>query len=394
LGPRAANIVDPGKLFDDTATLLGIVKLKDLISRISRPPTVTWDEAAGSATFQWNEKLDRPVPPFAPSAIPGVETHIDLKVVSIIVGGQPELTTTGVLNNFTIKLLPGEPLVELEFEELIFTARPGERPNITFKLKRADLLGKLQFVKKVQKLIPTKEGGAPRIEVSTNEIKAIYRTSLPTLPLGPAFTLQNLVLDTGLTLSLVNRPVVIDFAFGTRERPFLVTVSMFGGGGYLELGIDARGLQRFVGGIEFGASVAMDFVIARGEVHVFGGIVFAKQGSSVQIAGYLRIGGSVEVLGLIKISVELTISLTYVEDKNMLIGEARLVIAVDLTFWSTSVELKCRKEFKGSDLLLVPDDEDFFETEADLRASSVEAALEPRGESRPWETYCRAFAVE
>jgi hypothetical protein len=391
LGPIAGGAPSPGQLFDSGAKLLGVVKLTDVIARITKPPTVTWSGGAGgappAAKFVWKERLENPVGPF----VPAPTSRIDLTMESTIVGVRPELKTTGVVTDFALYLLPGQPLVELEFKELRLTARAGEQPNISVDLKRAELRGKLEFVKKLQKLIPS-AGSGPRITASPTQIKATYRTSLPTLPLGPAFTLQNVVLDTGLTLSLRNEPLVVDFSFGTRERPFLVTVSLFGGGGYLEIGINAQGLQRFVGGIEFGASVAMDFVVARGEVHVLGGVVFVLQGSSMQITGYLRIGGSVSVLGLIKVSVELTVSLTYDQQQNALIGAARLVIAVDLTFWSTSVELECHQRFDGS--FLTDESEDFFALESDRRASSVAAALEPAGDSRPWETYCRAFAVE
>jgi hypothetical protein len=208
------------------------------------------------------------------------------------------------------------------------------------------------------------------------------------------FVVQNLLLQAGLTLSLGDDPVTVDFAFGTRDRPFLVTVMGFGGGGYLELGVraggDDDGLERLVGGIEFGAAVAMDFGVARGEVHVFGGVVFTKRGSSVEIAGYLRIGGSVRVLGLVSVSVELTISLTFVEP-NVLRGRARLVIAVDLTFWSTSVEIACEKTFTGSDQAVRRRDRVALTA---AQPSSVEHAWGPVGSSFPWHTYCKAFTRE
>ena len=207
------------------------------------------------------------------------------------------------------------------------------------------------------------------------------------------------MLRAGVTLSLINHPIVIDFSFGTPASPFLVTVSGFGGGGYLELGIgaggDNGGLQRFVGGIEFGASVAMNFGVASGEVHVFGGVVFTKQQEQIEITGYLRIGGMVRVLGLISVSVELTISLTYIlphpppGEGNVLRGAAKLVITIDLTFWSTSVELKCEKSFNGSDLALAG-----ATVAPEAVGASVKDALGPVGQSFPWQSYCTAFASE
>jgi hypothetical protein len=92
--------------------------------------------------------------------------------------------------------------------------------------------------------------------------------------------------------------------------------------------------------LEFGAFVAVDFVIASGEVHALGGVRFAlERGGTVTLTGYLRIGGCVEVLGLISVSIELCLSMTYNSQRRALVGRATLVIEIDLTLWSDSVEL-------------------------------------------------------
>jgi hypothetical protein len=134
----------------------------------------------------------------------------------------------------------------------------------------------------------------------------------------------------------------------------------------------------------------MNFGVASGEVHVLGGFVFTKQGESIEITGYLRIGGMVRVLGLISVSVELTISLAYEgPPKNELRGAAKLVIAIDLTFWATSVEIECEQRFEGPSLTL----EDAT-TGPEAVVASVKAALGDDGQSFPWQSYCRAFASE
>ncbi|MBJ3792105.1 hypothetical protein I8J38_26665, partial [Bacillus sp. OA1] len=245
--------------------------------------------------FKWNEKLKNEV---IGSFKAEIGSYNDLQVVSKIDAGKPKIETTGILTNFTLNLMD---IVKLEFNELHFSALPDQLPSIRLNIKEAKLQGKLKFVQMLQSLIPMVGPGGPHIDVSPHEIKAIYKVSVPTLPLGPVLTLQNLVLETGVTLSLSNEPFCVNFAFGKKERPFLATVSMFGGGGYLEMEINAnKGLESLSGGLEFGASVAMNFLIAKGEVHVLGGIAFTVKNESVEIAGYLRIGGSVEVLGLVR----------------------------------------------------------------------------------------------
>ncbi|MFE6062717.1 hypothetical protein [Streptomyces sp. NPDC056431] len=394
MGPIAGGPFPPRPedLFDADAKVFGVVPLRALVSRITTRPRIVWGDipAAPSATLTWTETLSNPVGPF----YPGASSTVFLEVVSKTVGNQPTLSTTGEIKNFTLEIPSrASALVILTFGGVKFTAHSGQRPGLTFDLTDARLAGKLNFVKTLADHIPQAGRGGPRIDVSATRIKATYAIAVPTIGMG-IFAIQNLALEIGLALSLENRPIVIDFAFATRERPFLVTVSGFGGGGYLELGVSAggddAGLQRFVGGIEFGAAVAMNFGIASGEVHVFGGVVFVKQGGSIEITGYLRIGGSVSVLGLIRVSVELTISLTYDVQTNVLHGSAKLVITVDLTFWSTSVTLECHKSFPGPSLGSAPEQA----LSAALQASSIEAALGQQGDSYPWLTYCRAFSGE
>ncbi|MFI9429174.1 hypothetical protein ACIG54_37270, partial [Streptomyces achromogenes] len=339
LGPTVANLpTDPAKLFDRGAKLLGVVPLVDIIGQVTERPTIIWSRTpTPRATLHWTQSLTREKGPFKPLA----DCRVTLDVQTELVGGQPRTTTDGTVTNFAIGIpSPQEDkyLVKLGFTALKFHAESGELPKTTLVISSARLGQQLKFVQKLSNYLPGIGGKAPTVDIGSREVRVRYALAVSPPPQLGVFVLQNLLLQAGITLSLGDDPVTVDFSFGTRDRPFLVTVMGFGGGGYLELGIraggDDSGLERFVGGIEFGAAVAMDFGVARGEVHVFGGVVFTKRGSTIEIAGYLRIGGSVRVLGLISVSVELTISLTFVEP-NVLRGKARLVIAVDLTFWST-----------------------------------------------------------
>ncbi|MGW7647115.1 hypothetical protein [Streptomyces bobili] len=395
-GPTVANLpTDPKKLFDPSAKLLGVVPLVDIIGQVTGPPTITWSRTpTPQATLYWTQRLTgEKAGPFEPMA----DCTVTLHVRTELIGGRPQTTTDGTVTNFAIGIpspKEGQYLVRLEFAALKFHAEPDKLPETTLKITSARFGQQLQFVQKLSSYLPGIGAKAPTVDVGAREVRVRYALAVSPPPQMGVFVLQNLLLQAGITLSLGDDPVTVDFAFGTRHRPFLVTVMGFGGGGYLELGIraggDDSGLERLVGGIEFGAAVAMDFVVARGEVHVFGGVVFTKLGSKVEVTGYLRIGGSVRVLGLISVSVELTISLTYVEP-NVLHGEARLLIAIDLTFWSTSVEITCKKTFIGSDERVAPRDKGAL---AAAGPSSVQQAWGPVGSSFPWHTYCQAFARE
>ena len=47
--------------------------------------------------------------------------------------------------------------------------------------------------------------------------------------------MQNLAISSSVTLPLDGAPVQASFAFASRDHPFLVTVSLFGGGGFFAL---------------------------------------------------------------------------------------------------------------------------------------------------------------
>jgi hypothetical protein len=134
--------------------------------------------------------------------------------------------------------------------------------------------------------------------------------------------------------------VSVSVGFASRANPFNLSVLALGGGGYVDLELSRDGLRRLEVSLEFGASVAVDFVVASGEAHVLGGIRFELlPDESVLLTGYLRIGGSLEVLGLVSVSVELVLSLGYQTTGNRLVGRATLVLEIDLTLFSESVEL-------------------------------------------------------
>ncbi|MGI8632703.1 MAG: GNAT family N-acetyltransferase [Solirubrobacterales bacterium] len=105
------------------------------------------------------------------------------------------------------------------------------------------------------------------VEVRTDRIVAGFATSLPSLALG-MFTITNLSISTRLTIPFNGDPVAFTFAVAERHRPFIVTVSMFGGGGFFALELDSKGVKRIEASLEFGGSVSLDLVVASGGVSV------------------------------------------------------------------------------------------------------------------------------
>lgn len=357
---------DVTKLFpSDDATMLGI-PLRRLLSPptlLTEPPQITYTPgltrgSAPEVTLGWHQiPLKTTVGPFTPDP---ARTKLDLTVTRSPNAAQ----TTCVVNNFALELPPSpqQTVLKLVFRSLTFTQTGGQSPQLDVDFDHAEFVGDLRLLEDLRRVISDAIGAtrppvrttasnqpAKLLEVTPAGLAVRYSLAIPSIGVGP-FAISNMAFTAGIDVPFKPRPVIDDtpplsvlvlLGFASRANPFQLSVMMFGGGGYLEIELSRNGLERFEAALEFGAFIAMNFVIAYGEVHALGGVRFVldKQGKSLAITGYLRIGGVVEVLGLISVSIELNLSLTYRSEPNALVGRATLVIEIDLTLWSDSVEI-------------------------------------------------------
>ena len=170
----------------------------------------------------------------------------------------------------------------------------------------------------------------------------------------------------------------VSFNFCKRPEPFLLTVSALGGGGFFLIEIDAKGVQRLEAALEFGASLSMNFGVASGGVHVMAGVYFAYDSTKgAALTGYFRVGGNVTALGIVSVSIELYLGLTYEFASGKAVGRATLTIEIEIFLFSAEVEISCERKFAGSS--------------GDPTFAQIMAPLSS-GES-PWDTYCEAFAA-
>jgi hypothetical protein len=122
---------------------------------------------------------------------------------------------------------------------------------------------------------------------------------------------------------------------------------------------------------------------------VFAGVYLsADSATQVAVSGYLRFGGYVDVAGLISVSIEFYIALTYRFSDKILLGEGRVTISVKILFFSLSRSFEVSRRIAG-----------FGEapTEAILiSAAAGEPPALPGFTSTmsglQWEKYCGAYA--
>ena len=325
--------IDPKALFPADATILGF-SMRDLIAELHQPPTIISDLVSGTApavTMKWDGVTLGSHDGFVADA----NATLDLTVKTA-----PGATSTHCgLHNFGLRFPPGEDAVlALRFAAITYDQNNGQPPRLDTSGVSAQFLNDLRLLEKLADAVDLRQAGR-LIDIHDNAVTVHYTFAPPPISTG-AFVMRNIAFTTAITVPFDARPVTVTLSFSSRANPFQLAVLMFGGTGYAELELDKTGLRRLEGVLEFGAIAAVDFVIARGEVHVLGGVRFTLEpNGSVTVTGYLRIGGSVDILGLVSVSIELIISLAYQSARNALVGRATIVVTIDLTLWSDTMEI-------------------------------------------------------
>lgn len=275
---------------------------------------------------------------------------IDARVEKALTGGEAGSEMNGVLRDFRVEFFES---VTVRFDRFTFSSGSGRKLDVNVALDAAQPIefgGDLDFVRQLSELIPPGAfGDGPSLDISPEGVALGFDIALPPLTIG-VFAMKNLGLNAGLRLPFSDGRPLLDFGFARREVPFLLTVSLLGGGGFVHLQLDTTGLKMVEAALEFGASVDLDIGVASGNVHIFAGIYFKlekKNGGELQVVlgGYLRLGGAVSVLGIITVSVEFNLSFTYDSLSKKVTGRATLTVNVEVAFFSKSVELSVERSF-------------------------------------------------
>jgi hypothetical protein len=262
----------------------------------------------------------------------------------------PEAEATGKLTNFKLDFFG---FVIVWFDEFSFKSSLKNKFDPKPKLNDDHPVvfgGPLEFVNKLSEILPS--GGftdPPIIKPSLTDLTVGYDFELPAVEVG-IFALKNMKVGALLKIPFTGDPVALRFFFSQRESPFLLTVSMFGGGGFFAIVTTAQGVQEIEAAFEFGAFAQFSVGVASGGVYVKAGVYFHWKTDAVELEGYVEMGGELSVLGIISVSITLHLSLGYYKESGSALvrGQATLVIEVSLLFFSVSVKAKVERKFAGS----------------------------------------------
>ncbi|QTE02308.1 hypothetical protein [Streptomyces cyanogenus] len=247
---------------------------------------------------------------------------------------------TCVLRNVALALPPppAARLLTLSFGSVTFDQRPGRPTQLALDAPKIAFSGPLKLLQELQRKLEALLGAGLTCRVSPTGVTVGYEITLPKTAAG-MFVMQNVAARLAVTVPYAEKPVTVTLGFASREHPFALSVTGFSGGGYASVEIAGAGEPTVEISMEFGAMVAVDFVVARAEVHALGGVRFVRRADgALELEAFIRIGGSVRLLGLVTVSVELRVALLFHDDgRPSLVGRATLVIELDLTLYSQSV---------------------------------------------------------
>ncbi|GAA1531901.1 hypothetical protein GCM10009827_057070 [Dactylosporangium maewongense] len=350
----------PGDLpFDDAAaadTPVSQQQLDDPDFTLNPPRLTTRRQADLVETrFLWKPPLRKQPVGLPPSLTPPFLT-IDLRGADLLLdattrsarGGETSSAVTGRLRNATMQFVDA---LAVTIGSLCFHAESGKKMDVRAADVRIVFEGPLAFVNSLQSILPA-DGfdDPPSVTVDAQGVVAGYTLGVPSIGVG-VFSLQNIALSAALSIPFTDRPAGVRFAICERHKPLLISVSLFGGGGFFAVGVSALGLEQVEAALEFGGNISLNLGIASGGVTVMAGIYFGMKGSSVELTGYLRCGGYLEVLGLISISLEFYLAFTYHQkagNGSEVWGQASLTVCVKIAFISKSVTLSVERRFAGS----------------------------------------------
>jgi hypothetical protein len=318
--------------------------------------------------------------------------------------GPPSYTVNGSIDPFTLYLV-GQggtfDFISMHFEALTFSSGSGSSPTVTVNLDTVQFDGVLEFVNLLEEFLSSLGGSGLSVDVQPTQVVVGTSLALPDLAVG-MFSLGGISFNAGLTVPFIDGPAVATFSFATAANPFTLTVAMFGGGGFVALGLGYGAVHSVQAQFEFVGQFAFDITVANGSLSLVAGIYFsyttpdttAKTGGIV-LTGFVRVTGQLEVLGIIMISAELDLSLTYASATGSVVGSATLRASVSICGFSKTVGITMTKQFAGS----------AGPATAHLAEGGDRHALEAGRFSLPtitwtdlmqpsdWDTYCAAFGA-
>ena len=267
-------------------------RIRDLI-----PSRVTLDYALNNEldSFPGNDPIFQP----GPNTRLTLQARTTINLLPDAFGHlKTELAVHGEMGPFAIALLGSRfDVVTLFFDGLSFNSGSGRSPDFKVRFRDVKMGQKAKFLEQLQSYLSPKgggfylrflAGGAPGIEAG-------YGINLGVIGVG-TLSFSNVVLNAAVRLpfeqSADARFIV---SIGRSDAPFLISSTIFGGGGYLAL---IANTQRFVGfeaSFDYGGVAAFGFGPLQGIGRLTMGIYLHKEDTQTALGATFFAGGEAHI---------------------------------------------------------------------------------------------------
>ncbi len=244
-----------------------------------------------------------PVPPiFVPN--PGTRLQLHAQTVIHLLPDEngirpPTFSVTGQMGPFAVRLL-GDPfdVVTLNFHGLTFSAGSGASADFQVRFRSVEMGRQASFLQPLQDFLSPKAGGFYITALQDGPgIEAGYGINLGVIGVG-ALSFSNVILNAAVRLPFgggkTNEARFV-ISIGRQDAPFLISSTIFGGGGYLALIADTQKFVGFEASFDYGGVAAFGFGPLQGIGRLTMGIYLRKEGNATTLGATFFVGGAAHI---------------------------------------------------------------------------------------------------
>lgn len=415
----AAATFDPISYFSGAkappAKLLGGISLRDVLSVVSgddfhtaTPRLVTQKGGPASGTARV-DSADETRPSSLQTKMHWQSKHLHSRGPFKVLPDPPptppkEVDTELILD--LIYTIPKDPSKESSFElkgelksfKLDFAALIVTFEKVTFSVGRkgqelhpsisnVEFAGLLTFLEDLKGMLAQDTRPYGFMDLQADHVEIGFNFPIPTITAG-VFSLSKVSFSFGFKIPFFGDPFVFRFHIAEEDHHFLITIWVFGGGGYFEIELGLDGVRALDAIIEVGATKQFELgkLVSAGVKAMLGvHLHYQAEKDEVKLRGYLHLSGELDFGGIVTISLEIDFDLTYNITTKKLSGDASITFSVKVFLFSVSYHATAHTEFNSSS-------SHAFLEDARLADASPSVTIASMITDAQWAEYGHAFA--
>jgi hypothetical protein len=251
--------------------------------------------------------------------LPVEGTRLDIKMrasIDLLAPMMPDARIDGHMGPFGIQLFGNFDVVILNFRGLDFRTGGGRSQGFDVRFGDFVIGSKAKFLKQLEPYISPKAGLPPvRMMKDKPGIEATYGVNLGSFGVG-TLSFSNVTLNAGARLPFGAREEA-EFlvSIGRPDAPFLISSTIFGGGGYLALLANGKGFIGVETSFDYGGVFTFGFGPLSGTGQITLGVYFrAARGEAARLGMNFMARGAANI-ACFSISTSLFVRLTYANGK-------------------------------------------------------------------------------